>query len=507
MQLTNMREFGDLSWLKRAAGFRAPVELVLLVLAFVLLVTLTTASLWLSQRTADDRRIAMDVQKVSENLIAVEAAVRSSESGQRGYLLTGNPAFLDAYNTNVSVIDDPLNSAEEAFKDTPLSKNYQELKAKVAEKLAEMGETIRMYTANEKTKAIALVKTGSGREMMREIRDDIDTLRSEAQRRFFESQRQTESLDSLLWYSNVAGAALIMFLASSSLFTLWRANKRMVTAQAELLTNNENLEAIVDERMQDLREANEEIQRFAYIVSHDLRSPLVNIMGFTTELEALSKDIFEPTQDGLDVVTAPAPPSETVRKDFDEALGFIKSSISKMDRLISAILRISREGARPFKAESVDMTALLNGIADSMTHQIQISGASIVIDPLPLIKSDRLALEQVFSNLMDNALKFLRRDTSGEIRIFARRLNRVVEFQVADNGRGIASKDKGRIFELFRRSGAQDRPGEGMGLAYVQTLVRRLEGSIRVESELGKGTTFYIILPEVLSEPQNRTER
>ncbi len=502
-----MREFGGSSWLKQAVGFRAPVELVLLVLAFVLLVTLTTASLWLSQRTTDDRRIAVDVQKVSKNLIAVEAAVRSSESGQRGYLLTDNPAFLESYNTNVGVIDAALNSAEEAFRGTPLSKNYEELKAKISEKLAEMGETIRIYTANEKTKAIALVKAGSGREMMQEIRADIDTLRSEVQRRLFESQQQTESLDTLLWYSNVAGAALIMFLASSSLFMLWRANKKMMTAQANLLANNENLEAIVDERMQDLREANEEIQRFAYIVSHDLRSPLVNIMGFTTELEALSKEIFEPTQNGPDMYAAPALPSETVRKDFDEALGFIKSSISKMDRLISAILKISREGARPFKTESVDMTALLNGIADSMTHQTQTSGASIVIDPLPLIKSDRLALEQVFSNLVDNALKFLRRDTPGEIRISARRLNRLVEFQVADNGLGIASNDKGRIFELFRRSSVQDRPGEGMGLAYVKTLVRRLEGSIRLESELGKGTTFYIILPEVLSEPQNRTER
>lgn len=507
MHLANIRDFNFAGWMKSGRVLRIPAELVLLILALILLTGLTAASIFIASRVADDRRAADAVQKASENLVAVEGAVRATESAQRAFLLTSDSWFLNAYQQNKALIAAPLKVVEDAFAQSAFKVRYFDLKTKIESKLAEMDETIRLYQSGDTAAALSLVKTGPGREIMRAIRADIQILRSEKQQEFLESQRATERLENLLWYSEIAGAVLIIFFASSSMFMLWRTNASMETAQDELRANNINLEATIDERIRDLREANEEIQRFAYIVSHDLRSPLVNIMGFTTELETLSKEIFEPAQNGLDVSIAPAPPSETVRQDFTEALGFIKSSISKMDRLIGAILKISREGARPFRAEPVDMTALLNSITDSMTHQTQTLGASIVVDPLPLIKSDRLALEQVFSNLLDNALKFLRRDTPGDIRISARRLNRLVEFQVTDNGRGIDGKDKGRVFELFRRSGAQDRPGEGMGLAYVQTLVRRLGGSIRLESELGKGTTFYIILPEILSEPVNRTER
>ena len=128
--------------------------------------------------------------------------------------------------------------------------------------------------------------------------------------------------------------------------------------------NNLNLETTVDERTADLREANDEIQRFAYIVSHDLRSPLVNIMGFTSELEELRGDIFRriAALGRADAVGArwrrptPATPSrcskaqdKQLSQDFTEALGFIKSSIAKMDRLITAILNLTREGRREFE--------------------------------------------------------------------------------------------------------------------------------------------------------------
>jgi signal transduction histidine kinase len=114
------------------------------------------------------------------------------------------------------------------------------------------------------------------------------------------------------------------------------------------------------ERETELVEANEEIQRFAYIVSHDLRSPLVNIMGFTSELEALRADLFR----RLETLTAEADEAERegdqrLGQDFDEAIDFIKASIGKMDRLINAILRLSREGRREFKPERVDMGALI----------------------------------------------------------------------------------------------------------------------------------------------------
>ncbi len=249
-------------------------------------------------------------------------------------------------------------------------------------------------------------------------------------------------------------------------------------------------------RENDLRDANEEIQRFAYIISHDLRSPLVNIMGFTTELEALREDTFRRLDELRDAADLDERRQDRrLGEDFDEAITFIKASIGKMDRLINAILKLSREGRREFRRETVDMNALFRSIAASLAHQADAAGARIEVGALPPLESDRLALEQIFSNLVDNALKYLRTGLPGRIKVTGRSARDRVVYEVADNGRGIDERDQERVFELFRRSGVQDRPGEGIGLAHVRALVRRLGGTIGLTSRPGQGSTFTVILP------------
>ena len=243
---------------------------------------------------------------------------------------------------------------------------------------------------------------------------------------------------------------------------------------------------------EELKESSEEIQRYAYIVSHDLRAPLVNVMGFTSELEAIKPEILaagaKPEND---------PARHQAEADFDEALGFIKAAITKMDRLINAILKLSREGRRTFNPEPLDMPALLQSLADAQRHQADVKGAEVVIAPdLPPLVADRLGVEQVFGNLLDNALKYLSPDRPGRVEISGERAGPArVRFFVKDNGRGIAPQDHGRIFELFRRSGRQDVAGEGIGLAHVRAMVRSMGGVISVASELGAGTTFTVVLP------------
>ncbi len=251
------------------------------------------------------------------------------------------------------------------------------------------------------------------------------------------------------------------------------------------------------ERESELREANDEVQRFAYIVSHDLRSPLVNIMGFTTELEALRQDLFERLEQLRQAVEdrTEALNDRRLGEDFDEAIAFIKTSTSKMDRLINAILKLSREGRRDFKPERVDMDAMLAGIRASLTQQASAADATVTVSRLPAVTSDRLALEQIFSNLVDNALKYLRSGVPGHIEIEGHASAAELTYRVRDNGRGVDARDRERIFELFRRSGVQDRAGEGIGLAHVRALVRRLGGTISLTSELGQGSTFTVSLP------------
>ena len=249
---------------------------------------------------------------------------------------------------------------------------------------------------------------------------------------------------------------------------------------------------------QRLREANEEIRRFTYIVGHDLRSPLVNIMGFASELDGWRTQIFE----RLGALRAQVggkqdeEGDEALRADVEEALSFIKSSVGKMDRLIGALLKLSREGQREFQPQLIDMSQLLRSNLEALAYQAQAVNAKISIGDLPTITSDRLALEQVFSNLMDNAVKYLRVGVPGSIEVQATEFNGTVTYEVSDNGRGIDPKDRERIFDLFRRSGIQDRPGDGIGLAHARALVRRLGGSINVESEPDYGTVFKVTLPK-----------
>jgi signal transduction histidine kinase len=279
------------------------------------------------------------------------------------------------------------------------------------------------------------------------------------------------------------------------------ANAALETANAELQAGRDRLESAVQERTAQLTLANEEIQRFAYIVSHDLRAPLLNIIGFTSELENATATLnnFVHAQAGAGGLSVPEEVRLASEEDLPEAIRFIQTSTAKMDRLINAILRLSREGRRVLVPERLDMQGLLRAAIDTVRHQAEEVGAEITLGEVPPIVSDRIAVDQVFSNLIDNALKYLVDGRPGKIAVLGRREAGMVVITVQDNGRGIASRDLERVFELFRRAGNQDRPGEGIGLAHVKALVRRLGGTIECTSNLGEGSVFSVRLPGVLT--------
>ena len=369
-----------------------------------------------------------------------------------------------------------------------------------------MAATLALARDGRIGQAIQTVRSGQGKALMDELRQaivDFDQLkltrivaRTEASEH---SQRATVLI-------NAAAAILVVLLAILSTWLVRRYVLEIEAARAELDQLNAGLEATVRTRTEDLTRANEEIQRFAYIVSHDLRAPLVNVMGYTSELEQTGKVLeqqiavlekADPELIEQDAVVA-------VREDLPEAIGFIRASTAKMDRLINAILKLSREGRRNLAPETLDMTAMAQAIADSVNHQTAEAGAEIRVGDLPGIESDRLSMEQIFGNLIDNAVKYLDQGRPGEIVVEGQeQLGGWVTYRISDNGRGVAPRDHERIFELFRRSGKQDRAGEGLGLAFVRNSVRRLGGQIDVESELGKGSTFILKFPKrlVVSEP------
>jgi signal transduction histidine kinase len=161
-----------------------------------------------------------------------------------------------------------------------------------------------------------------------------------------------------------------------------------------------------------------------------------------------------------------------------------------MDSFINAVLILSRLGRQDLKPEPIDMNALLQTTVETMSHQIQERGIEMIVGSLPQVVADRTAMEQIMGNILSNAVKYLDSSRLGQIEVTAQANGAETTFRIRDNGRGIAEEDMDKVFAPFRRAGKQDTPGEGMGLAYVQTLLRRHGGRIACESELGKGTTF-----------------
>jgi len=303
----------------------------------------------------------------------------------------------------------------------------------------------------------------------------------------------------LLLYLVLGGAGLLLLLvALGSGWAIRRYTGSLASSRDELRDANANLENAVDERTADLQRANDEIQRFAYIISHDLRAPLVNIMGFTAELEGAAKMIGDYVDQvhAQDVAAVPAPVLLAAREDLPEATEFIRSSAQKMDRLINAILRLAREGRRSLSPEPLPMNALVKTVTDSLEHRLGERGATIEVEPrLPDVVNDRIAVEQLFSNLLENAVKYLDPARPGKIAVRGEQRGDRIVFEVIDNGRGIDPRDHQRIFDLFRRSGTQDQTGEGIGLAHARALAYRLGGTIACTSKLGEGATFSLNLP------------
>lgn len=185
-------------------------------------------------------------------------------------------------------------------------------------------------------------------------------------------------------------------------------------------------------------------------------------------------------------------------EDIQQALYFIDSGAEKMQILIDGLLKLSRIGSVELTLQPVHMNALLNSIVESMRFQIQKSGGQILIEDLPPCQSDLYQVNQVFSNLLDNAVKYLDPGRPGKIRITGTEKDGVCEYRVIDNGIGIEPEHHAKIFEIFHRLNPQGSvQGLGLGLAIVLRILDKLDGSIRLISEPGRGSEFIITLPAV----------
>lgn len=300
--------------------------------------------------------------------------------------------------------------------------------------------------------------------------------------------------------STIIAVALLSMSACISavfVFSLWTILQRLAFIPLHReITERKKTEQEREKLFKILQEKNDELQSIVYIASHDLKSPTVNIAGFSGELSESCKE--------LQALLARKKPEDSdikrikflLNEDIPESLSFITGANNKITRLLAAVLQVSRVGTASINIESLDMDKMIANICHVIKFQIDSKDTEVTVDHLPNCIGDEKMIDQVFSNIMGNALKYLDTERKGRVHISGRIEENMSIYCIEDNGIGIDPAHQAKIFELFHRLNPNDTiGGEGIGLTIVSRALSRNNGRIWLESEPGRGSKFFISLP------------
>jgi signal transduction histidine kinase len=259
------------------------------------------------------------------------------------------------------------------------------------------------------------------------------------------------------------------------------------------ITESKRIQGIIDSK-------NKELEQIVYVASHDLRSPLVNVDGFSRELSytiqelssllqksSATEDLRKPLQEGF--------------ADMENSIERIRSSALQMDKLLKGLLNLSRQGRVALQLRDIDMNSCIHQLSPSFAFILEQTHGTLTIDDLPPCRGDELQISQVFSNLIDNAIKYRHPDRPPHIRISGSIETNQAVYRVSDNGMGIAQNHIEHVFELFHRLHPDRSPGEGLGLTIVRQSLSRMYGSIKAESKEDEGSVFTITIPPAKKIP------
>lgn len=474
-------------------------------LPFALMLTVIATVIWGIDFSARQNRTLNLAQQRLTVINQIARNVLDSETGLRGYLLTGQDAFLQPYRAGQTALERNLSQLEACPATVLQYQNIQQVRYLM--ELWQMEVAGPLLRAPKSGSRGALLSELEGKHLMDQTRQVLDVLeRNEALRRdvALKDSERALAVTRLLTISGLLLAALLMWLSAlRSARALSRVlgdlNRDMahitqghydfrlpqlpITEVQRLGDQFSEMTQAVRERegsLQrsnlDLERSNRELEQFAYIASHDLQEPLRTIGSYT---ELLAKRY----QGQLDARA-------------DKYIGFTLAATHRLKRLIQDLLAFSRV-RQPGRAISVvDTGALLSEIAQDLESALRAEGAELRVGPLPTVRANPELLRHIFQNLLSNAIKFRDPSRAPVIQVSATRLSGAWQFSVSDNGVGIALEYHERIFGVFQRLSGSEIEGSGIGLAVVRTAVERHGGEVLLKSVLGEGSTFSFTIPD-----------
>lgn len=403
---------------------------------------------------------------VTDRLDAVLSHLQDAEMGQRGYLLTGDARYLTPYHDGVRNVSNDLGALRGLMRDNPdQTVQLGRLEPLVQQMLSELSLTIVLRDGpGGLPAALTVVRSDRGVHTMGAIRGVITGLREGEQQVLEDREARAATMRRVATGVIVGGSFLAFVLAALAN----RAIRRAVMDREAQREQVERQAALLDAQRAELARSNRELDQFAYVASHDLKAPLRGIANLSRWIE----------EDLGDALTGEA----------REQMSLLRDRVRRMERLIDGILEYSRAGRLQAQPEPVDVGALLTDTIELLAPPDTTTVA--IGDGMPTIVTERVQLQQVFMNLIANAVRYAQRPDA-RVTVTARPAGDGYEFAVADNGPGIAPQYHDRVFGIFQTLEArEDARGTGIGLSVVKKLVEARGGRVWVESEPGHGATF-----------------
>lgn len=446
------------------------VGVVAALLALALTAAVAVHGISESERRAG--RIA-HTDTVINRIIEIRSLLGDAQSAVRGFVIAEDEKFLLPFERARQVLPERMVELKRLVADHPAQSGA----AALLESLAQDGLSIETSLVQLRREegagaAITLVASGEGETVMRRIRAQSEGMIA-VERQLLAEREIGAAASALRARTLIVIGALIGAALFGATFTLLRAeNRKRRAVDRALLAANATLQV----RATELESSNQELESFSYSISHDLRIPLRAVSGYARILE---EDY-----------------AEKLDSEGQRLLAVIRDSSKRMGALIDDLLAFSRLGRQTMQSQAVDMQVLVNSVVEQVRRKDEYPNSHLQIGQLPGCHGDRALLQQVWMNLIANALKYSGTVAQPVIRISGHETSFETIYMVADNGVGFDMTYYQKLFGVFQRLHSADTfSGTGVGLAIAHRIINRLHGRIWAEAAVDVGATFFFALP------------